>query len=94
MEVHMQLMHEGSDNARVTVYANRDDAGVQCFTLDSYVYKTTTGAQGPFGEVGESVRAHPLNINRYFSLRAAMADADRVLAGLVTESHQLTGEAL
>ena len=94
MKKHMQLSYEVSDSARVTVYANEDENGVRNFTLDGYVYETITGSQGPFGEEGESLRAKPLSINRYHNLRAVMADADRVLAGLVTESHQLTGEAL
>lgn len=84
MEVHMQLMHEVSENARITIYANRDENGIKTFTLDSYVYRE---------EDNGDRRAHPLNINRYIGLRAVMADADRVLAGLITESHQLMGEA-
>ena len=80
MKAHMMLLTEHSDTARVTVWGNKDDADCRCFTVDAHIW--------------EGEHSRPLGIARYYDLRKAMADADAVLAGYVTQTEQLTGEVL
>ena len=80
MKAHMILLTEHTDNCRVTVWGNLDDAGSRCFTVDAHIWE------------GESTR--PLRIAKYYDLRKALADADAVLAGYVTQTEQLRGEIL
>jgi hypothetical protein len=79
MEAQMILLTEHSDTARVTVWANKEADGSRCFTVDAHIWE------------GESTRA--LGIARHYDLRKALADADAVLAGYVTQTEQLKGEA-
>lgn len=79
-EAHMILMTEHSDTARVTVWGNKDADGSRCFTVDAHIW------------VGEN--SHALGIARYYGLRQALADADAVLAGYITQTDQLKGEIL
>lgn len=80
MKAHMMLLTEHSDTARVTVWGNVDNAGSRCFTVDAHIWE------------GEHVRA--LGIARHYYLRNALADADAVLTGDITQTEQLTGEVL
>lgn len=80
MEAHFILLTEHSDTARVAVWGNKEADGSRCFTVDAHIWED------------EKMRA--LKIARYYDLRKALADADAVLAGYVTQTEQLTGEIL
>ena len=80
MRTYMLLMTEHSDTARVSVWANKEDCGSRCFTVDAHLYQ------------GDIVKA--LGVARYYDLRKAMAEADAVLAGDITETEQFKGEVL
>lgn len=80
MKAHMMLLTEHSDTARVTVWGNEDDAGSRCFTVDAHIW--------------EGEHSRPLAIARHYYLRDALADADAVLAGDITQTKQLKGEVL
>ena len=80
MSAHMILLTENSDTARVTVWGNKDNDGCRTFTVDVHIWD------------GENVRG--LGVARYYNLREALADADAVLAGYITQTEQFKGEVL
>ena len=84
MKAHMILLTENSRTASVTVWGNLDNDGSRCFTVDARIYE----------DDGEHLDVTPLGLARYYDLRTALADADAVLAGYVTDTEQLKGEVL